>query len=470
MSSEVQTRNCHSYTALSSINIHDDAIQRVLNHLKRTPYLGADEIAKQESLTHSELNAIYKKIQTDDALQHELKASDNRDYYDTVKNHFGKKQYTIVFFVGLYCPARCHFCPSVENHADGFRELFRFKSKTPGRPKLSYQDFERIFFELDQMQQQGTAVNIKISGGLEPFTDPKTIAWILELAKRFGINSTIFTNGILLKLEKNRELALGCDNLRISLSTADEESYHEAYFGSHENNKKMATLTELKAALKNLLRQRDQTGSTTQIGINTVAGEFNFHELEKLMHESASMGVDYIEVKGEYFQEKNASWFDGLELALGDIKQHLVDGKIGKTRVSLTGSLERNNFFNSIPGGRCLPQDQAMHKLFINPFGECTPVHYWAYPRDEQGHEINQILGVVSEQVSLLDLINKGNQLPELDYTYLNPFELILSLESNRQRRDRAYGIEPENNPYLPSGVKDIENQSQACDNEAAIL
>jgi MoaA/NifB/PqqE/SkfB family radical SAM enzyme len=461
MRSEAQKSTFSTHTTTSSNAISAATIRSVLNRLIKAPYLCADEIAKKESLSHNELNTIYRIIQSTDSLQNELKISANRDYFDTVKNHFGKQQYTVVFFVGLYCPARCHFCPSVEIHDDGYRELFRFKSKTPGKQKLSYQDFERIFLDLNQMQQQGATVSIKISGGLEPFTDPNTISWILTLAKRFGINSTIFTNGMLLKLQKNRELALLSDNIRISLSTSDEESYNDAYFGSHQANKKVASLHELLTALQNLVKQRDESGAKMQIGINVVAGEFNFHELEKLTNDTASLGVDYIEIKGEYFETKNASWFNALDLALGNITRQLVSGRIGRTRVDLTGSLGRDNFFNNRPKGHCLSEDQAAHKLFINPFGECTPVHYWAYPSGGRQQEANQFLGAVSELTNLFDLIKKANQLPELDYSYLNPFELILSLESNRRRRDFAFGIDPANNPYLSPGSQDIANSIQ---------
>ncbi|WP_163834711.1 radical SAM protein [Spartinivicinus ruber] len=428
-------------------------IRSVFNLLKRLPYIKAEEVSKRLSLNLYEINRIYKFIRSSTKLQHELKSSDNRDYFDTVNNHFGRKIYTVVFFVGLYCPARCHFCPSVKIHEDGYRELFRFQSKTPGKKKLNYEDFVRIFDDLGKMIEEGVQVNIKISGGLEPFTDPKTIEWILQLSRKHGINSTIFTNGMLLKIEKNRKLALQCDNLRVSLSTSDSNSYNEAYFGDHIKNKKVASLSELMETLKELVLVRNKIGSKTQLGINTVAGEFNFHELERLVRDISNIEMDYIEIKSDYFDNKNDAYFNQLETIVNIIKNEIADGKFGVTKVNLTGSLGRDNFFNSIPKGYCLPKDQVAHKLFINPFGECTPLHYWAYPRSGCELDSSEFIGIISDTSSLLDLIKKGKPLPRLDYINLNPFELILALESERVRSDIEFGIDPVNNPYISNVI-----------------
>lgn len=435
--------------SLNNINNTQGSVRRVLNILKKQPYLPADEIAERESLSAIELNTICKIIQTTEGLQKELISSDNRDYVSTVKNVFGDEQYTIVFFVGLYCPARCDFCPSVKIHEDGYRELFRFQGKTPGAKKLTRDDFERIFSDIDKMTQSGTKVNIKISGGLEPFTDPKTVSWILDLANQRGINTTIFTNGMLLKIKKNQELALKCSNLRISLSTSDPDSYKQAYFGDHDKNKEVATLDELKNTMSTLIKVRDESKSKTRIGLNTVLGEFNLHEIKPLVLNAAAINIDYIELKGEYFQEKSALWFDKLEASLKNISTHLNGGKIGNTEINFTGSLGRNNFFNNIPEGRCRASDQIKHKTFINPFGECTPIHYWAYPSCESDTNNSLLTGALSNHTGLLEIRNKKTLLPELNYSKLNPFELIISLESTRLRRDRRFGISSDCNPYL---------------------
>lgn len=451
-------------------SVNDETIAKVLRHLLKTPYRCAEEIAQLESLSPVEMDSIYRYIQTSEVCQKEFMSSHNRDYFDTVRNHFGKRQYTVVFFVGLYCPARCHFCPSVEVQEDGKRDLFRYQSSTAEQQKLTYADCRRIFDDLAHLQQTGTRISIKISGGLEPFTDPKTIGWILSLAREHGMHSTIFTNGMLLKLAKNRELALQCDTIRISLSTSDHESYREAYFGRHRDNKEIITLPELFLTLQQLIRQRDGSGATTEIGVNTVAGHFNFHELEQLIRDTTTLGVDYIEVKGEYFETKSAAWFDALEPVLADIQQQMVNDRIARTRIGLTGSLGRHNFFNQAPTGLCRPQDQANHKMFINPFGECTPVHYWAYPNGGRQQQTRRFIGGLTPQTNLLELITRGDELPELDYVHLNPFELILSLESSRQRRDLLFGINPANNPYLQDRPHNLANHRQSWNNAAVIL
>lgn len=447
-----------------SVNTIDDKARAVLKRLKNTPYLCADEIAKKEDLTPGQLNTIYRVIRTSPDFQYELENSDNFDYFTTVQKHFGGREYTVVFFVGLYCPARCHFCPSVTIHENGFRELARYKSATSDRSKLSYDDLGRIFDDLRRMQINGYRVSVKISGGLEPFTDPKTVGWILEFTRKFEIHSTIFTNGMLLGLDKNRRLAARCDNLRISLSTSNEKSYGESYFGNHKDNKKVALLADLTESLRMLVSERNEIASMTEIGINTVAGEHNFHELEKLVCDASALGVDYVEIKSDYFAEKNSRWFDKLDAALSGISKSMANGRVGHTRVGLTGSLRRNNFFNNKPDGSCLPEDQAAHKIFINPFGECTPVHHWAYPRGLQKQDAARFLGSISEQRTLFHLIDRAGQLPTLDFAHLNPFELILSLESERRRRDKAFGIDDASNPYLQAENEENETSRMAVE------
>ncbi len=458
---EAEKNQYQQNAVISPVDPANSIVGKVVNRLKQTPYLGADDIAKLEMLNAGELNSIYKTIQISEKRQLELASCANGNYFNTVQNHFGKKQYTVVFFVGLYCPARCHFCPSVKVHDNGHRQLFRFQSQTPEQQKLDYDDFERIFHNLEQMQSAGTTVNIKISGGLEPFTDPRSIGWILQLSKRFGMNSTIFTNGMLLKLEKNRELALKCDNLRISLSTTNAKDYINAYFGNH---KKVTTLPELMEALNKLVRRRDHTASKTRIGINVVAGDFNFHELDNIVHQASAIGLDYVEIKGEYFGEKTGRWFDKLENALDNIRQQMTNGMIGNSMIHLTGSLERDNFYNNKPEGFCHPADQAAHKLFINPFGECTPVHCWAYPSEGGKQVPGQFIGAISKEVNLFDLLTQAKHLPHLNYAHLNPFELVLSLESERIRRDLAFGIRAECNPYLPHGNREIKSENPSPD------
>ncbi|MDH5230887.1 MAG: radical SAM protein [Gammaproteobacteria bacterium] len=439
--------------ALNDFSVNHDSIQQVLNYLLEQPYLSAADIAAKENLSLTQMQVIYQKIQTQPIYQRQLHTSDNRDYFDTVNNHFAKNQYTIVFFVGLYCPARCHFCPSVEIHDNGFRELFVFESQTPERKKMALEDFERLFDQLADQQNQGKKINIKISGGLEPFTDTKTIRWILTLARQHNINTTIFTNGMLLKMKKNRTLALMCDNLRISLSTSDDDSFKQAYFGEHKKNKPIITIHQLGDALGQLITERNQSDSNTQVGINTVAGEFNFHELPALVDFIVHKGIDYMEIKGEYFEQKTETWFKQLEQSLEVITAQMVNKKIGRTTINITGSLGRHNFYNRAPSGLCRASDQARHKMFINPFGECTPVHYWAYPNGGKQESNSEFCGALDRKTGLAQVIQQANSMSTLHYSKLNPFELILSLESERQRKDLEYGIPANFNPYLPSDM-----------------
>ncbi len=430
--------------------------EQVLNTLSSAPYIGAREIAERHSLTVEELNHAYKAIQTSEECQKRLLKSINRDYFETVREYFGKELYTVIFFVGLGCPYRCPFCPSVTIEKDGYRKLAKFR-KRPGDRKLEYRDFEKIFADIEQMQKKGIIVEVKISGGLEPYTDPETVNWILELASRQNVDSTIFTNGVLLRDPKNREIALKSDKLRISLGTVSEEAYADEYFGEHPRNKRSNSLGELQKTIRQLVQDRNNSGAATAIGMNTVVGEFNFHELEQVVLDAHDFGVDYIAIKSDYFKQKDDEWFDKVETATAAISGHTRDGKIGNMRVILTGSQERSSFLNSSLQGKCLPIDQAMRQMFIDPFGQCTPVHCWAFPVQEKEQERHTTS--LNEHTGLQKIIEKTNDFPLIDYSKLNPFELIISLESERQRQDLAFGVERDCNPYIsPHNVRNPDS------------
>ena len=419
--------------------------ERILHNLLSTPYISAREIAEQYSLTANELSQIYREIQNSESCQKKLLTSTNRDYFETVKED-NKGRYTVVFFVGLGCSYRCTFCPSVTIEKDGYRRLARFEKGSSDR-KLEYKDFEKIFADIEQMQKKGIIVDIKISGGLEPFTDPMTVNWILELAARQNVDSTILTNGVLLRNPKNREIALKSNNVRISLGTISEKAYVDEHFGEHPKNKKSNSLEQLQQTIRQFVQDRNNSGASTDIGMNTIAGEFNFHELEQVVLKAHSFGIDYISIKGDYFKQKSDEWFDKIDEVTEAISGHIQDGRIGNMRVIMTSSHNRNSFLNNAFEGKCFPIDQSKRRMFIDPFGHCSPVHCWAYPIREEGQERHNIC--LNEDIGLQQVIEKTTILPLIDYSELNPCEIIVSLEAERQRQDRAFGVEC--NPYISS-------------------
>jgi hypothetical protein len=59
----------------------------------------------------------------------------------------------------------------------------------------------------------------------------------------------------------------------------------------------------------------------------------------------------------------------------------LSNGKKKQTRIVFAGSINRKNVFNDHITGTTSVASQCNHKIFITPFGECTPVHYGALPQ-----------------------------------------------------------------------------------------
>ncbi len=420
-------------------------IERVTRLLARHPHLSAGEVSRHCAISLADIGPVYRAIAASPRMQALLAGSPNADYFSTVRRHFGQSLYTVVFFVGNYCPARCHFCPSVEIEADGLRKLHRFSSRTPGGKKMGRETLERIFHDLRRMQRKGTEVEVKISGGLEPFTDLRTLETILDLCARHAIRSTLFTNGMLLLPEKNRRLALKADLLRVSLSTTDEASYRQAYFGTHPGNRPVATLEKVFAGIRALLAARERRAPGMRIGINTVAGDFNRHQLKRLVLDLAALGVDFIDMKGDYFAEEPAR----LEEALDELRDLLdAEQRVGATRVHLSGSLHRENFYHQRPDAHCNPLDQARKKMFITPFGDCTPLHHWAYPTAPGACAERHLVGPLGAHTGMAEAIMESARLPRLHYRHLNPFETIIALETERRRKDRECGLPPQADPY----------------------
>lgn len=414
-------------------------------YLAHAPYSSAKVAAAALEMDRDEIILGYKLIQRTSAAADTIRLSVNGDYLNIVRHYFSGRTFVVVFFTGLACPGRCVFCPNVTVLEDGSRKLSLYGD---GRiDQMSSAHIESVFRDIANITRQDTSVLVKISGGLEPLTDPDTMAIILNQAEAMGVRTKLFTNGILLNTPERRRLALRAGDVRVSLSMVDEDAYGELMYGNDTARRTQYGLPVLLENLRCLVKERNRLGTNTRIGINTVVLEENHQDLERFVRLAEDLGLDYIDFKPNYFSTYNAQTLKEISARKNSVTAR--DGKgIG---IYFAGSLLEDNIFWHHRDGECKPHKQSRFKMFITPSGDCSPVHYGAFPRGRETSDIGASpysIGRISEESSFLNLIGNMPCLPGLPYKRLNPFEHMLALEIEREEQDRAWGIPDSCNPY----------------------
>lgn len=434
----------------TACNAFCEAACRVLDHLRQWPYSSASQVALQTATPREHLRIIYKLIQRSAPLQDYLADSCNQDYFRVVRHHFDERIFVMVFFVGLTCPSRCFFCPNVTVTKNERRILRRYPANRD--ELLSSEDIQRVFVELNELEQRGEQVLVKVSGGLEPLTDMKTFSCILDCAADYDIPVRLLTNGMLLDTEDRRRTALRTRDIRISLNVTDAELYSEICFGSRDPGRRKFTLSRLQDNLRHLVAERDARGQSCHIGLNSIIIPANRREIGNIITFAARLNLDYVDFKPDYFSPQDASIQADVRHEVDRSRQLLQESSARNPFVNFSSTLSPQSFFWTPRDGFCDPLKQSRYKLFVTPYGHCTPVHHGAFPKAKTGGTSispDYSLGKLSPATGLLDLLFDPHPLPPIEYHKLNPFELILTLEIERQEQDRQWGIPAECNPYL---------------------
>lgn len=420
-----------------------EKIAALTEYLAQAPYSSAKAAAAALEMDKDEIIFGYKLIQRTRAAADTIRLSVNGDYLNIVRHYFSGRMFVVVFFTGLACPGRCLFCPNVTVQQDGSRTLSLYGGGR--RDQMSSVHFEAAFRDIARIKHQDTSVLVKISGGLEPLTDPDTMAVILNQAETIGVRVKLFTNGMLLNTPQRRRLALRAGDVRVSLSMVDEEAYGEVMFGNDTTRRTQYRLPVLLENLRCLVEERDRLGVNTRIGINTVVLEENHRNLERFVCLAEELGLDYIDFKPNYFSTYNTQTLKGISARKDSITARSSKG----ISIYFAGSLLGDNMFWHHRDGECNPQKQSKFKMFITPSGDCSPVHHGAFPRGRETSDSGPyIIGRISGESSFLNLIGNMPSLPDLPYKRLNPFEHMLALEIKREEQDRAWGIPDSCSPY----------------------
>ena len=416
----------------------------IVDYLVAAPYTPARVLARRMGMDKEEIKVAYKLIQCSPELTQRFRNSPNNDYLNIVKHYFNTEMYVVVFFVGLSCPGRCVYCPNVTVQRDGTRTL----SAYPGgrNATINAATIARVFDDIDAMRAAGIFPLVKISGGLEPLTDTETMALILEQASEKGIRTKLFSNGLLLNTPERRRLALRASDVRISLNVLDEQMYEYMMFGKGNATREF-TLSCVLANLRNLVNERDRLGLQTKIGLNTVVLEENHEDITAFTGLARDMNLDFIDFKPNYFQPYLPATQQAVSRTITQLHQNWTQHH---PDLFFAGSLFKDNVFWTHRHGTCQPHKQARFKMFITPFGNCSPVHHGAFPAIGSVLDERYTVGNVGPEYGIADILNNMPDLPDIEFARLNPFEHMLALEIDREEQDLLWGIPPDYNPYNP--------------------
>lgn len=430
----------------------------VLHGLVRRPFRSARNLAGELGLSRNRLLFLYKLIQRSDALQHHLRSSENRDYFNVVRHYFDNRLYTVVFFVGRTCPSRCVFCPNV--HIDAKTGRRRLVTYGKGEKKaMSREEIQGIFRDLGEKKEGGSNLLVKISGGLEPLTDIRTMGWITDFAKEIGVATKLFTNGILLNSPARRRAALKTSDIRISLSTADDATYDAVCFGRSPGKRSLNKLKMLRKNIRDLIAERDAVAGNVRIGFNTIIMPENGEEIPELMDLARDLGVDYIDFKPDYFSARTQGDTAKIHAAVAGAKEHYIRFNGAPLYINFVDSLSSENFFWEPRDGAFDALQQTDYKIFITPFGDCSPIHYGAFPHAEMPESASDMpfsIGKIQNSGGLTGVLEKPVSNPMVSWDKLNPFEMMLSLEILREKSDADWQIPLACSPYHISRIHEI--------------
>ncbi|GEM_PF-1503385 len=461
------TENAPILKALSRDQNHRaDAVEatwNVVHYLAKKPYAPVSEIAAYFGLSHDALKVVYKLIQRVDGVRNIFNREVNYDYFHVVDRFFDRKHYEVTFFVGLSCPYKCTFCRMTmasQEKKEGYlgqglidARSLRFSLKK--HDLLKYNEVIQVLEGLEDMRESGRPVTVKISGGLEPLSDPERVAFILEQSKKLGFPVRIYSNGILINNPDKRKLVLSCDDLRISLNALNEPYFQGIYrAGTTKSNK--ITYANIVTVLEELVAERTRLASKTLLGINYVVVKENIHEMRLMAALCREIGLDYVNFNTDYCDDFDDKIYIAIDQQIKKIKTMHARGDFGDVGVGFGGALLKQNVFTQQPKGDFDPRSMAQLKVFVDPAGEVTPVHEGTYPfRNSEGktEQNPYVLGKLSDETTLQDLLEDDTPLAPIAFRYLAPFELILGLELIREAKDKAHGFTAAHSPYRRSAA-----------------
>ena len=174
------------------------------------------------------------------------------------------------------CNIDCFFCSTAEVRAGGF-ELPR----------------ERLLSLFDEMREMGVRA-VRLVGGGEPLFRKDAAELIGELGLRGIRVNDVTTNAVLLTEPVVRALyATGCDEIHVSLNTAEPDSYAAMMQTAEKNFDRVVANVRRAAAIKK------ETGSRCEIKLQFLIYRDNYRQIPQMHRLFRESGAD-------------SFWFNGL--------------------------------------------------------------------------------------------------------------------------------------------------------------
>ena len=175
------------------------------------------------------------------------------------------------------CNIDCFFCSTSELRAGNF--------------ELSPSRLERLF---DEMQALGVR-GVRLMGGGEPLFRKDAVALIESLGRRSLRVTDVTTNGVLLTEPVIRALyATGCDEICVSLNTAESASYAAMMQTTPKNFDRVVENIRRAAAIKR------ETGSDCVIRVQFLVYQDNYRQIPRMHELFRETGADRFWLNGLY--------------------------------------------------------------------------------------------------------------------------------------------------------------------------
>ncbi len=236
------------------------------------------------------------------------------------------------------CNIDCFFCSTSELRAGNF--------------ELSAGTLESLFREMRTMGVRG----VRLMGGGEPLFRRDAEAMIRKLGEHGLRVADVTTNGVLLTEPVVRALyAAGCDEICISLNTADAASYATMMQTTPKNFERVLDNIRRAAAI------RRETGSDCRLRVQFLVYQDNYRQLPRMAHVFRESGADSFWLNGLYpvrpmptMSEEDIAEMLRLyeELLAGDYFEHLEQFSFWEQSIAERIAASTRAVFARAPLGR----------------------------------------------------------------------------------------------------------------------
>ena len=170
---------------------------------------------------------------------------------------------------------------------------------------------------LDELKSFGTKA-ITWTGGGEP-TLHKSFHELIGYSHTIGIENGLLTNGSRIDPAHDDELLDWMKFIRVSMAGGDRESYR-AVQGRDDFERVLANLARLVSA-------RRARGGGADIGVAFLVNRENIRSLQPFAVRLADIGVDYLQVREDMFDDADAQawWRDEVVMRAREAEAHTVD-------------------------------------------------------------------------------------------------------------------------------------------------